>query len=478
MSYAEKVFVGTLDDVVARYPWDESKKPYTLEGYLSNQFEPGLLEQLLKDFNSTFQFNALFGREILMNDGYLLNHPASKISILEPNLSPLAALLDAGKVKILRKKVNVGLDETVYDMAGQNNRSYQLLTKMDDWMQYREQLQLISKKSESMLPWPKVDVSQGLDKFFNEFLSNKKDNSTEFLSKKEMKKFEKQFRSIRESTAPRDAWEKAAIKTFGLNKKPIFHLMQIANSYYHFNFSLCLASETYGPVAVESSPNIYTNQYLDVEDSNLFHEDFYEDIKNAFKKIGKLHYFPSSDILLDGEKLVQLYFYSKGSPGLAKQKFLNGLEKFKRGEIGEQVFFDLVYDYSNALQELFSPNSIDRQSKFKIDVNNLSLCLPTRDEIFNGASTGILSTSYLSINEAFATGAIVGLHPAFKRSVLMLSSSYDVKRILSFSQSPIREQSLPLQYAQNKSEFFSNLIFSTSVNNKFAIEHVKNLNRF
>jgi len=132
MSFAEKAYVGTLDDVVARYPWDSTRRAYTLESYIKNKDDLLLKEQLLNNFNNVLQFNALFGRELLINDGYLLNHPASKLALIDPKCSPLSALIDNGRVQILRRNMDLGLEDTVIQMASQNNKSFQMLTEMDD----------------------------------------------------------------------------------------------------------------------------------------------------------------------------------------------------------------------------------------------------------------------------------------------------------------------------------------------------------
>ena len=76
-------YLGTLDDVVQRYPWN--------------------IEIGLQQFNQMLIRKALLGEKIIINDGYLLNHPFARQALLNPTSSPLKALIEANFVQVMSR---------------------------------------------------------------------------------------------------------------------------------------------------------------------------------------------------------------------------------------------------------------------------------------------------------------------------------------------------------------------------------------
>ena len=76
-------YLGSLDDVVQRYPWN-----ITVD---------------LTHFNQMLIRKALLGEKVIINDGYLLNHPCARQALLDPTSSPLKALIEANFVHIMSR---------------------------------------------------------------------------------------------------------------------------------------------------------------------------------------------------------------------------------------------------------------------------------------------------------------------------------------------------------------------------------------
>jgi len=149
----------------------------------------------------------------------------------------------------------------------------------------------------------------------------------------------------------------------------LYEMMHVANAYYHFNFTMCLASETPSGIAVESIPTIGTQSLIHTNTAKEFNEDKFTDMKKFVESYADSLYFPSPSTLLNGEKLCELYSGVKGSAGSAKLAFIKGLEKFKKEEINQTQFDGFIYDYSNALKDLFEPKKMDQKSGFNLFVD-------------------------------------------------------------------------------------------------------------
>jgi hypothetical protein len=446
MDNSERAYVGTLDDVVARYPWNGKMRSYTLDSYIKNNNDPLLNRSLLNSFNNVLQFNALFGRNLLINDGYILNHPASKMALLNPECSPLSTLIKKGHVQILRRELD--LEETVQKMVLEKNTSFTMLTKMNDWPSFRQELRNISNINGALKSWPKVDISQGLEKLFYEYFNSPDKFASNLISSEEIINFEKIYKEIKvqEKKAPRDTWEIAAQKFFGKNKVKLYEIMHIANSYYHFNFAMCLSSETNLGIAVETIPTAGTEHLLEKSLISFSHQDEIDDIKNFFGKYADRLYFPAADTLLEGDKLCQLYEGKTGSAGEAKLIFLKSLGDFKKGNVNQTKFDNDVQSYSEALKELFEPRPEVGKKGFDLII----------EEIKKDPSKAL----------------------DIKQMALKLVINNGVKTILSYLYPPIPPRHPFLVNAENRNSLLKGVIVSAPIDKELAIKHTTGLNKF
>ena len=111
-------YVGTLDDVVERFPW---------------QFDADI-----NYFNQLLVRKAILGEKILINDGYLLNNCAARQAILNPSCSPLTSLIEQGFVRILSR--NADLVSLPEKMADQGVASFNVLKNSAEWPSLKREL--------------------------------------------------------------------------------------------------------------------------------------------------------------------------------------------------------------------------------------------------------------------------------------------------------------------------------------------------
>lgn len=117
------------------------------------------------DLNRNLVLAVLFSDPLLINDGYVLHHPAIEQALLQPDKSPLKALVEVGFVKILSRNSNA-LGSLVDVMADAGIVSAQQ-RKLDEGFQktYQPFLQrwsgeLSTGAFDAFLPWPKIHIDQ------------------------------------------------------------------------------------------------------------------------------------------------------------------------------------------------------------------------------------------------------------------------------------------------------------------------------
>ena len=137
-------YLGTLDDVVQRYPWS--------------------IDMGQQQFNQMLIRKALLGEKVIINDGYLLNHPFARQALLNPSSSPLKALIEANFVQIMSRTGS--LLDVVEKMSEQGVESFQALQKNSDWPALKTMLKQWEQglqRKENFIPWPKKHISHGFD---------------------------------------------------------------------------------------------------------------------------------------------------------------------------------------------------------------------------------------------------------------------------------------------------------------------------
>lgn len=223
-------YLGTLDDVVQRYPWN--------------------IEMGQQQFNQMLIRKALLGEKIIINDGYLLNHPFARHALLYPTSSPLKALVEANFVQIMSRSGS--LLDVAQKMSAQNVESFQRLQKSAEWPALRTMLKQWEpglQRIDNFIPWPNKHISHG----FDNMLCRSRQLYVENLGMTAVTDddFQRVFdlytlKNKSDKEATRTRWEQACIKVLGDDsnaKEKINELMGLASEAYHYNFAVCLSAQ-------------------------------------------------------------------------------------------------------------------------------------------------------------------------------------------------------------------------------------------
>lgn len=243
-------YIGTLDDVVERFPW---------KGFEVGLRRPDFLLETIVE-------HVLFGAPMLFNDGYLVNHPEARRDLMKGDKSLIATLVRKGFIKILTRTDDLQLHEMPIRMR-RNVASMAALVDSADWPVLRWRLEEISaalRPDYNVYRWPTVATANGrqlldMGDGFRLLL----DNVRSSVSKKGFSSLGFEFsdetkvrhlldsvigRLEADTLGARSFYESAArasvadlspvVATRSLNE-----MMGLANEAYHFNFGLNLNHE-------------------------------------------------------------------------------------------------------------------------------------------------------------------------------------------------------------------------------------------
>ena len=221
-------YVGTLDDVVERFPW---------------QFDADI-----NYFNQLLVRKAILGEKILINDGYLLNNSAARQAILNPSCSPLTSLIEQGFVRILSR--NADLVSLPEKMAAQGVTSFNVLKNSAEWPSLKRELrkwQPLLEETDNFIPWPEKHISHGFDQMIMRLAERTpKDLSIGSVSHDQWRRvfdlYEQSNRYDKEATRTR--WESAVTECLADNHQGRLSMMHLACEAYHYNFGVCLGSQS------------------------------------------------------------------------------------------------------------------------------------------------------------------------------------------------------------------------------------------
>lgn len=134
-------YYGVLDDVVDRYPWPTSMAPQAIR------------QQLIT--------SAIYGKQILINDGYLIANPMLLEDLRDIRHSLIGVLLDSGTARLFTRSGNTNLAEGIERTSEHVATHRKLVSDRKIWPTLRGQLDIVSKRAAgSALPWP-ADKNMG-----------------------------------------------------------------------------------------------------------------------------------------------------------------------------------------------------------------------------------------------------------------------------------------------------------------------------
>ena len=240
-------YAGLIDDVMLRYTRD----------FISEQF-----------FKRVLAKNVFFGGGILLNDGYITQHPVARRYLMNDR-GILRSMLRTNFAKILtRQQSGEALAEMPYTMAKSGSESYERLIRSEAWINfepYFRDIAMISFNRGNARPWPKRDMSVGFVRLMSNALAKKTrpaDIGIIAATTEDLSRLEENFMNRSpERKNPRDQFERAAREVFQGKPESDFReamreVMDVANQCYHYNFGLALTAADLG--GARSSDNNVT----------------------------------------------------------------------------------------------------------------------------------------------------------------------------------------------------------------------------
>jgi len=240
-------YMGIVDDVVLRYPWNFKITKKRLEHSLAVQI--------------------ITGSPILINDGYFVLHPIVQESIQDKN-SLIWQMIKTGYLRIMARGFGkFGLDEMPIRMATDGKvRSFQDLIERPEWRQIQESLREVDYYLSPLghiQPWPTIDSSSGFLLFAEKLLHESSSESvgiSDVVKNQIFSDFLRMFvdRLSSDMRAPRTLWENLAVSladNSDVTSKPkqfVRALMNLANEIYHYNMGVMLSADLGVTVSVET----------------------------------------------------------------------------------------------------------------------------------------------------------------------------------------------------------------------------------
>jgi hypothetical protein len=244
---AALMYLGTVDDVVFRYPWNFTLSKARLEHSLAVQI--------------------ITGSPVLINDGYFALHPIIQESIQNKD-SLIWAMSKAGYLRIMSRGFgSYSLDEMPFMMAESGGvDSFKKLMARSDWdviqKRLRETHEILSSRGH-LQGWPAFDLSSGFLLFAQKLLRESKSETvgiSHVVRNEVFSDFLKEFVDELASAmkAPRTLWENLAVGyavKSGTTTNPgefVRALMNLANEIYHYNMGVALSADLRIPISVET----------------------------------------------------------------------------------------------------------------------------------------------------------------------------------------------------------------------------------
>ncbi|MDO9224002.1 MAG: hypothetical protein Q7U20_09875 [Caulobacter sp.] len=254
-SYPPWTYSGLLDDSVQRYP---------VAGDVGEAF-----------FSRMIAKNLFFSGGLLLNDGYLVNHPSSRRELLRED-SILRRMLSFNIVRVLsREDTPEGFADMPRRMAEQGNRSFQTLTGSNEWEPLRRELKIMGRNLfhyGNVMAWPRREMHLGFTALMDRVFRSSPDALGVSLGDISMAEIETAFNARDpRSTGPRDKFERSVLQVTRrrgeTSGRVASQLMNLANQAYHYNFGLCLTPQL-GTVAVDTTTGPAFGDFHALEDGD------------------------------------------------------------------------------------------------------------------------------------------------------------------------------------------------------------------
>jgi hypothetical protein len=379
-----RAYCGLLDDFAVR---QQDGRPITT----------------VSGLNDHLALAVIAGDPLVVNDGYLLNNPALRRAILQPEVSPFRALVEAGFVKILSR--NEGAIESLAEtMANQNIVSAQQLVEEPGYVnEYQPALARWSTYLNSgYFDWSRQWPSRRSDGVYRKLASESLDRlAGGALVHDAVVDSEgvRQFRcELGESVGSRTAWEETARALVGRDKLTLEaykQLMATANEVYQYTWG-CLLADKYNPMSVQTRLPQLLSEKLDRGTTDQAVEArgpvslFAPDIKIARKGIG--HQW---DLLVQSVN-------TSSAASKGKRDYLATLARYyRREDVSDKEMEVAAHDYSQVLARAFGhekrvQTGLDLTFAAMAIGTSVALTGPLGLAIGIGVTAGGLATSHVT----------------------------------------------------------------------------------
>lgn len=377
------VYLGTVDDVVLRFPWSNIN--------IGKNF---LIETILD--------HVIFGNPLLINDGYLINHPLARKDLLKGEKSLILHLVRRGFIKVLtRESSPVNIKTMPFNMA-EEIESFEKAVSKKDWKNFQTSLGELGDSlrfNYNCFKWPPVDMGDG----FRVILENVSNNisakgyDTLGFNTKEKDLVISTINQIGErlssnTQGARNHFEqqcKLSAEHLPKRHRKLFvnDMMGLANEVYHYNFGINLDYH----LRVTGSNVVTETRFSKCFDDLLSIE---EDEQQHFSKNFPLIQAPKI-IKSINPKIVSEIVDPFTEIGREKEKFLKEMRLFSSGQLSIEDAKIASNNYLKSLAYHFSEtdplNYISKPLDIGLIVTSglIGAAIPGSYEILAGSGVGL-----------------------------------------------------------------------------------------
>lgn len=327
------VYLGTVDDVVLRYPW------------------PGIAidENFLVE---TIVDHVLFGAPLLINDGYIVNHPLARADLMKGKDSLILALVRKGFIKILTRVDDLNDLARMPEQMAVDIDSFRSRISDPDWKLFRYNLDDLGealRPAFNTMFWPPVDMGDGFRLLVENASAGIDQKGYESLG---LRTGEADLvRTLLDLVANRLATDTSGARNFfeakatdlagrlpnGTDRLFVDDVMGLANEIYHFNFGLNLDHQMRGDGISVVTETRFSRAFDDL----LAVDEAIVNVEGSMPLMGK----PALNATLDPKSLLDIVDPTT-DVGQAKLNFQKRMRDFATGRhsIDEARAFAELYE--------------------------------------------------------------------------------------------------------------------------------------
>jgi hypothetical protein len=251
--------------------------PMTYSGLLDDVVQRHAITPEVDDdfFTRSIMRNVFFSGRILINDGYLVNHPAALSQLLREG-SVLRKMISQDFVRVLARQEDPdAFASNPEKMAERGVNSFKKIVRRADWTDLKDELRRRASgwyAYGKVDPWPKLQMHEGFKKLFARVFDKSLDDlGLPDNSMFKMDDFQRRYEEHADfEAAPRTAVEEVAeaMHTEGVfDRAFVTALMNIANQCYHYNFAMCLTGDRKTPIVADTTLGLAFEDILDLDDA-------------------------------------------------------------------------------------------------------------------------------------------------------------------------------------------------------------------